>query len=107
MDNHTDPYTLPYGDRDVFADLGAERPIAAEKDQERIVVEVKSFVGVSEVHDLQVALGQFVFYRHLVRKREPERGLWLAISEEAYLYGSRRRCRNRFNVRGRRSAYDR
>jgi hypothetical protein len=80
-----DPYTLPFGDRDVYADLGAERVIAAEKDDNKIVVEVKSFTGASEVRDLEVALGQFVFYRHLIRGWEPERQLWLAIPEEAYV----------------------
>jgi hypothetical protein len=80
-----DPYKLPFGDRDVYADLGAERAIAAEKGNERIVVEVKSFVGASEVHDLETALGQFVFYRHLLRGWEPARELWLSIPEEAYI----------------------
>jgi hypothetical protein len=80
-----DPYPLPFGDRDVYADLGAERAMAAERGDERIAVEVKSFSGASEVHDLEVALGQFVFYRHLLRRREPEREMWLAIPEEAYI----------------------
>ena len=80
-----DPYPLPFGDRDVYADLGAERAIAAERGDEKIAVEVKSFAGASEVHDLEVALGQFVFYRHLLRGREPTREMWLAIPEEAYI----------------------
>jgi hypothetical protein len=80
-----DPYTLPFGDRDVYADLGAERAIAAERGDERIVVEVKSFSGASEIHDLELALGQFVFYRHLLSTRDPRREMWLAIPEEAYI----------------------
>lgn len=80
-----DPYKLPFGDRDVYADLGAERAIAAEKGSEKIVVEVKSFTGASEVRDLQMALGQFVFYRHLLQGTEPARELWLALPEEAYV----------------------
>jgi len=80
-----DPYPLPYGDRDVYADLGAERAIAAERGDEKIVVEVKSFSGASEIHDLEVALGQFVFYRHLLSSRDPRREMWLAIPEEAYI----------------------
>ena len=52
-----DPLTVRYGDRRLFVDLGAENLIAAEKDQNRIAVEIKSFVGQSEVHDLEVALG--------------------------------------------------
>jgi hypothetical protein len=80
-----DPYSLPFGDRDVYADLGAERAIAAEKGDEKIAVEVKSFSGASEIHDLEVALGQFVFYRHLLSARDPRREMWLAIPEEAYI----------------------
>ncbi|MEX2173994.1 MAG: element excision factor XisH family protein [Pirellulaceae bacterium] len=80
-----DPYKLPFGDRDVYADLGAERAIAAEKGSEKIVVEVKSFSSHSEVRDLEMALGQFVFYRHLLQGWEPKRELWLAIPEEAYI----------------------
>jgi len=63
-----DPYPLPYGDRDVYADLGAERAIAAERGDEKIAVEVKSFSGASEIHDLEVALGQFVFLSALVEQ---------------------------------------
>jgi hypothetical protein len=80
-----DPYPLPFGDRDVYADLGAERAIAAERRDQKIAVEVKSFLGASEVHDLEVALGQFVFYRHLLSRRDPLREMWLAIPEEAYI----------------------
>ena len=80
-----DPYPLTYGARKVYADLGAERALAAEKGNEKIVVEVKSFVGASEVRDLELAIGQFVFYRYLLIDFEPVRVLWLAIPEEAYL----------------------
>ncbi len=31
-----DPYVLSFGQRGVYVDLGAERPLAAEKDGERI-----------------------------------------------------------------------
>ena len=40
-----DPYTLSFGQKDVFVALGAERPIAAEKGDEKIAVEVKTFEG--------------------------------------------------------------
>lgn len=80
-----DPYPLPFGDRDVYADLGAERTLAAERGDERIAIEVKSFVGASEIKDLELALGQFVFYRHLLSSHDPRREMWLAIPEEAYI----------------------
>ena len=53
-----DPFRLRYGGRKLFVDLGAERVLAAEKGTEKIAVEVKSFVGASEINDLENALGQ-------------------------------------------------
>ena len=35
-----DPYTLSFGLKNVFVDLGAERLLAAEKGQEKIAVEI-------------------------------------------------------------------
>jgi hypothetical protein len=79
-----DPLTLSVGGRDVYVDLGAEKPIAAEKQGQRIAVEVKSFLGASPVRDLEEAIGQFVFYRNLLQAQEPERRLYLAIRDKTF-----------------------
>jgi hypothetical protein len=76
-----DPYTLTFGQRNVFVDMGAERPIGAEKEGKKIAVEVKSFVGASDIRDLEIAVGQYVFYRSLLKRFEPDRKLYLAIPE--------------------------
>ena len=76
-----DPYTLTFGQKDVFVDLGAERVLAAEKDNEKIAVEIKSFQGASDIRDLEMALGQYVFYRSLLTRFEPERKLFLAVPD--------------------------
>lgn len=55
-----DPFPLQIGKKRLSADLGAERLISAEKGIQTIVVEVKSFVGQSDVKDLEQALGQYV-----------------------------------------------
>lgn len=55
-----DPFPLQIGKKRLAADLGAERLINAEKGLQRIVVEVKSFIGQSDVKDLEQALGQYV-----------------------------------------------
>lgn len=55
-----DPLTLEYEEVQVFVDLGAERVIAAEKEGEKIAVEVKSFLGPSLIRDVELALGQYV-----------------------------------------------
>jgi hypothetical protein len=66
------------------ADLGAERLISAEKELRKIVVEVKSFVGQSDVKDLQQALGQYVLYRQILNEMKVERVLYLAISQPTF-----------------------
>jgi hypothetical protein len=63
-------------------DLGAERVVAAEKAGQRIAVEVKSFLGASPMHDLELALGQFLLYRSILEEQEPDRTLFLAIPQE-------------------------
>lgn len=75
-----DPFPLQIGKKRLAADLGAERLISAEKGLQRIVVEVKSFVGQSDVKDLAQALGQYVLYCQILREMKIERNLYLAIS---------------------------
>lgn len=79
-----DPYTMSLGQTKVFTDLGAERPIAAERGGEKIAVEVKSFLGLSPVRELEQALGQFVLYDTLIRSIEPDRRLYLAVPDDLY-----------------------
>jgi hypothetical protein len=79
-----DPYTIEYEDATVFIDLGAERVIAAERNDEKIAVEIKSFVGPSAIRDMELALGQYVLYLSFLEVVEPERKLYLAISEAVY-----------------------
>lgn len=79
-----DPYTLSAGQKDVFVDLGAERPIGAEKQGQRIAVEVKTFLGPSDVRDFELALGQYALYRSLMSRVEPDRKLYLAVSRSTF-----------------------
>jgi hypothetical protein len=79
-----DPFTLPFGLHNLYVDLGAERMVAAERAGERIAVEIKSFVGASEVFDLEQALGQYLVYRSLLQRKEPDRGMILAVPVEAF-----------------------
>ncbi len=79
-----DPYTLSFGQKDVYVDLGAERKIAAEKEGEEIAVEVKSFRSASDMKDFEDAIGQYAFYRSLLLRVEPDRKLFLAIPDVAF-----------------------
>jgi hypothetical protein len=80
-----DPLSIPAGDRYLFVDLGAERlTIGAERGSERIAVEIQTFGSASPVHDLQQAVGQFVVYRALLAQAEPNRTLFLGVSDLTY-----------------------
>ncbi len=80
-----EPLTLEIGDRSLFVDLGAEKILAAEKQGRKIAVEVKSFLSISPVHDLEEALGQYIVYEDILELSEPERNIYLAVREEVYL----------------------
>lgn len=54
-----DPLKLEGGGVQMYVDLGAERILAAEKAGEKIAVEIKSFVGTSNISEFHTALGQF------------------------------------------------
>ncbi|KJH72431.1 element excision factor XisH family protein [Aliterella atlantica] len=79
-----DPYIIQYRRTTLYADLGAERPIAAERDGQKLVVEVKSFVGASKIQDLKEALGQYDIYRYLLEETAPERKLYVAVGTVIY-----------------------
>jgi XisH protein len=75
-----DPLQLPMGNRKAFIDLGAERVmIGAQKGNEKIAVEIKTFEGVSDIQDLDQALGQFLRYRLALSRFQADRILFLAI----------------------------
>ena len=65
-------------------DLGAEKLIGAEKDNHKIAVEVKSFLGLSAISEFHTAIGQFLNYRIALGQQDPERVLYLAISQDIY-----------------------
>lgn len=79
-----DPLSLKIGKKDLFIDLGAEKILIAEKENQKIAIEIKSFVGTSEVEDLKNALGQYVLYEKIIKRQLLERILYLAIRETTY-----------------------
>ncbi|MBS9387432.1 MAG: XisH family protein [Dolichospermum sp.] len=79
-----DPYFIKYEDAELYADLAAEKPIAAERQGQKIVVEIKSFAGKSQMYDFHNALGQYIVYRKLIQLTAPEYKLYLAIDDIVY-----------------------
>jgi XisH protein len=80
-----DPLHLRYGKRDMYVDLGAERLLAAQKDGQRIAVEIKTFGSVSDMADLEHMLGQYLAYRSVMIRTDPNRSLYLAVHDEVYV----------------------
>lgn len=79
-----DPLTVTFAGIDMYIDLGAEKLIAAEKENKRIAVEVKSFRGSSFLAHFHMAVGQFVNYRVALESQEPDRTLYLAVPLDTY-----------------------
>ncbi|MFN8905311.1 MAG: XisH family protein [Pseudanabaena sp.] len=79
-----DPYVISYGDRFLFVDLGASGFIGLQQGNKQIAIEIKQFRGQSQVNDLEQAIGQYSLYRILLNQIDPERDLYLAISEATY-----------------------
>lgn len=79
-----DPLYIDVTDIEVQIDLGAERLIAAERNNQTIAVEIKSFIRGSNLSEFHVAVGQFMNYRFTLKKIESDRILYLAVPAETY-----------------------
>ena len=64
--------------------LAAESAIAAERDTEKIAVEIKSFIGDSDISAFHSALGQYLNYCQALEEQEPDRIVYLAVPNETY-----------------------
>ena len=79
-----DPYILESGKIKYQVDLGAEKLFGANKGKEKILVEVKSFVGPSDINEFHRAVGQYVDYLVVLDEVEPDRLLFLAVPNFAW-----------------------
>ncbi|MEH2262841.1 XisH family protein [Nostoc sp.] len=80
-----DPLTISVGGVNLSIDLAAQKLIAAEREGQKIAVEVKSFLERSSaISEFHTALGQFINYRGALRRRQPERVLYLAVPLTTY-----------------------
>ncbi|MBD2412540.1 fatty-acid oxidation protein subunit alpha [Nostoc calcicola FACHB-389] len=69
---------------DMYVDLGAEKIIAAEREGQKIAVEVKSFIGTSTIYEFHTAVGQFINYRYALEEIGSELILYLAVPLNTY-----------------------
>jgi XisH protein len=79
-----DPYRIDLGFVDFYIDLGAERLIAATKDNEKIAIEIKTFLAPSTISEFHTAVGQFINYRIALEQEDSDRLLYLAAPLDVY-----------------------
>ena len=79
-----DPLPVKIGRKSAQIDLGAERIVAAERDNEKIAVEIKSFIGTSTITEFYRAIGQFDLYKRAMKRQYPDRVLFLALPIATY-----------------------
>lgn len=77
-------FQLPWGGTRAYIDIIADEVFVAEKEGRKIAVEVKSFIGQSNLSELEKAVGQFIIYRFAMRREDPERELFIAVREKIY-----------------------
>lgn len=74
-----DPLRIDLDETHLDIDLAAEMIFAAEREGEKIAVEVKSFLGKSIISAFHEAIGQYLDYRSALQDFEPQRTVHLAI----------------------------
>lgn len=79
-----DPYHIDLVFVDFYIDLGAEQLLAATKDNQKIAVEIKTFLAASTISEFHTAIGQFINYRIALEDDDPERRLYLAVPLDVY-----------------------
>jgi len=79
-----DPYHIDLGFVDFYIDLGAELLLAATKDDQKIAVEIKTFLAASTISEFHTAIGQFINYRIALEDDDPDRQLYLAVPLDVY-----------------------
>ena len=77
-------YRLAFGGVDIGVDIAAEKLICAERENQKIAVEVKSFLKASTISEFHSALGQFINYRVVLRYQDPDRTLYLRVPINIY-----------------------
>jgi len=79
-----DQLFIQFDEVEMYIDLGAEKVLEAEKEGQKIAVEVKSFVEASLMSAFHFALGQFLDYRHALAGLEFAHTLYMAVPKDVY-----------------------
>jgi hypothetical protein len=80
-----DPYPLEYEDIELYPDLAIEKIDSDAKKQRKLIIEIKSFISASLFKDFELALGQYIIYRDLIKFSQSEyQEIYLAIKSTIY-----------------------
>ncbi len=79
-----DNFQIQIGGVEIYIDLIADRLLVAEKSDEKIAVEIKSFIQPSAIYEFHLAIGQIRNYQLAFIKEEPDRILYLAVPDDTY-----------------------
>lgn len=82
-----DPLSIRIGKIGVQVDLGLEYLIGADKDTQKIAVEIKGFINLSKITDFYAAFGQYLCYKVALAKKEPDRTLYRKRSRAYRIHG--------------------
>lgn len=80
----SDPFIIQFKGIRLYADMEAEKALEAEKEGQKIVVEVKVFNTPSPITELEKALGQYSIYRTFLKQSLLKQELYLAIAQDVY-----------------------
>ncbi len=80
----SEQFYVKTGGAEMYIDLMAEQLIAAQKDSQKIAVEIKSFLGKSDLSEFHLAVGQVLNYRVALRKKFSDWLLYLAVPLDTY-----------------------
>lgn len=79
-----DPLVLILEDTLLKADLGSEKILTAEKENQKIALEIKGFDSPSVISDLEKTIGQLQLYQWALENQDPDRQLFLALDCQTY-----------------------
>lgn len=81
-----DPLIIELKDdaKSIEIDLAGTKAVGADRSNEKIAVEIKSFLSTSLFPDFYSSLGQYLSYRYILEYQAIERTLYLGVSLKAF-----------------------